>query len=212
MTEPNEIHSGLYRLSIAGQQPRWEQMQLRKAPSGRFGASLHAIGQNIYLYGGFGSRSAGSQNNDLVVLATYEDPGLIPVWVRTFNMSGTPQNRLHFASAALGHGVWVHGGYHVRDQQVNVIAEHELWYLNTYLDGPAKGEPCPKGYSRDPESADPCIDVGECPMHHRRVPVLISCLTAPKPSPRLLANGWLCAGPFATKMHAFRNMQTRHSH
>jgi hypothetical protein len=161
MTETNEIHSGLYRLSLAGQQPTWDQMQLRKAPLGRFGASLHAIGNNIYLYGGFGSRSAGSQNNDLVVLATYDDPGLIPVWVRTFNLSVAPQNRLHFASAAVGRGVWVHGGYHVRDQQINVNAEHELWYLNTYLDGPAKGKPCPKGYSRDPESADPCVDVGE---------------------------------------------------
>ncbi len=162
MTETNEVHNGLYQLFIIDMQPNWRQVALRNAPGGRFGASLNAVGNHVYLYGGFVSKKAGTQN-DLIVLATFEDPTLIPKWVRTFNMSGTPQSRAHFASSVVGRKVWVHGGYHVHGSMamVDMSANHDFWYLDALPRGPQKGASCLRGYSRDSESADPCMDVGE---------------------------------------------------
>jgi hypothetical protein len=163
ITEDNQVQNGLYKLVMLGTQPKWEIIALKNAPAGRFGASLNAVDDYLFLYGGFQSGQS-TRTEDLIVLATFDESSIPPLWIRVHNQTTAPNNRLHFASTVLGSKVWIHGGYHWPLQGPSVDARHEFWYLDT-LPGLPKGIACPKGFNRAPGSDDPCTDVGRSAAH-----------------------------------------------
>jgi hypothetical protein len=165
ISEENQVLNTLHRLSTRGLQPAWEKIALSNPPKQRFGASMNVVGNYVFLYGGFQTEL--EQEEDMLVLSTFEDPSMPPQWMRVFNMSKSPPSRFHFGSAAIGLSIYIHGGYHVPGQSSAGPVKREFWSLNTLPSGPPERASCPTGFRRAPNSADPCTDIGE--DHSRRM-------------------------------------------